>query len=167
MDAALLNKLQKNLIETSKLPGSNKDGKKTKTDKPAEPTNLSVKVRLNNAIVELDTYKRAVDTLTEENTNLKRQLKEANDTLDTDLTPDLDRKLTELSNGKLDAVFLATKTIEEKQQLVHVMSLVPRGDKKTLPFLSVRSGADENISRGPLQNLYLKTAKDFESPEGT
>lgn len=159
----MLKNLQKNLIERNKLPETKKDGK---TDgEPTEPRNLTVKVQLANAKLELAQYKAVVNGLNSEVADLKRQLKEANDVLVSDLSPELDIKLTELSGGKLDAVFLNSKTIEEKQQLVQMMSMVKGAEKHTPPFRSLRSAAGPiDVSKGPLEDLYLKTDKDIRKP---
>lgn len=160
MDAALLKNLQKNLIERNKLPETKKDGK---TDvKPTEPRNLTVKTQLANVKLELEQYKAVVGDLNSEVADLKRQLKESTDTIISDLTPELDLKLTELSGGKLDAIFLNSKTVEEKQQLVQMMSMVKGAEKKTPPFRSIRGAAGPvEVSKGPLDDLYLKTEKDI------
>lgn len=134
-----------------------KDGEKT------DARNVTVKTQLKNVKLELAQYKSVIDDRDKQIADLKRQLKEANDALVSDLSPELDMKLTELSEGKLTQDFLDTKTIEEKQELVKLMSMAVGADKKTPPFRSIRTAGTGE--RPPSRfNLYLKTDKDIRKP---
>lgn len=111
--------------------------------------------------------KLALDAVMIENADLKRQLNEANIVLENDLAADLNFKIKAMTDAQVTDADLATLSIEQKQDMVKVLSLARKPEAPN-PFLSIKAGAGkvDRSNRLTVGDLYKKTADEIKKMGG-
>jgi len=129
-----------------------------KTGNAANPT---VETQLKDMNQELKEIREQRDSLVKANTLLKRQLKEANDVIGTDLKADLIMRIKQKS--EYDTAQLGDMKIEQLQAIDATLSMSkePSGTHKPIRAGNASTG-NKNLTIG---STYGKTAKEIAEME--